>query len=412
MGGAFTAGASAKADKSDAYAEGIRFDNSFEDAQIIVETEVLGGADIAPQDIWSQSLRYNSTWAVIDRTDPISVWDLIKHDKGLSDTAQRLASIFEEVWVRHVFRKAVEDSHPLFYAYLTDHPDITTSAMLDAAVKKLSQPQIAKQQLKAEPEFNIVVVAGKSGSAQHPKAIAESTRKGLKLIGGGATVDYGQGPGILLVGSYPDGKSWVAKAKDHVYANAGTVTAYAIYLDDPDDLWEVAMVVSDKSARSNRPEATAKLPEGFALTGGGALVEWDGHGILLTECCPQAVGGEFTAWRAKGKDTWRRMAVPQRRGCSGVRARNGAITTPSTISTYIDQGSLPTLEHGGTPSWGGHCGRGCRCDPRSRGRSAHPVGPSSDHQKWNAQAKDHGKRDGGLELTMRVITRTGRLTKA
>jgi hypothetical protein len=420
MGGAVTAAASVKGEQSGASAEGNRFEKSYEGADVLVETDILGGTGIgAPQDIWQQSLRYNSTWEVIDRDVPIPVWNLVKDDKSLNDDIKRLAAVLEEVWVRQVFRNAVEYSHPLLYNYLNEHTDIITGAKLDAAVKKLeAQPPSAKQ-LKAEPEFNVVVAMKTSGSAQHPRAIAGSTETGLKLIGGGAIVDYGQGPdglapgrgqGILLTGSYPQGNSWVASAKDHKHPNAGTVTAYAIYLSDPDDLWEVTMVVSPKTdARSNRPEATAKLPDGYALTGGGALLDWGGPGMLLTACCPQFVDGQYTAWTAKGKDHLESDSGTATAWVFGVRARNDGKTTPSAISTCNSQGSLPTLEQGATSSKEVIVGGGAAVTYSGAGGLLTRCGPSSDHKKWNAQAKDHDIYDGSLDLTMWVISRNGRL---
>jgi hypothetical protein len=130
-----------------------------------------------------------------------------------------------------------------------------------------------------------VVVQQTSISDGHPKVVAQSTMKGLKLIGGGASVDYGNGLRNMLTGSYPAGEGWAASSKEHLKSSHAKVTAYAIYLVDPDNIWDVKRVEVKSERRTNRPQATAVLPAGYCLTGGGALVHEYGHnGVMLTQC--------------------------------------------------------------------------------------------------------------------------------
>jgi hypothetical protein len=268
----------------------------------------------------------------------------------------------------------------------------------------------------------IVVVAGQpSEPAAWPRAIAGSNAEGLKLIGGGATVDYGNGAGSLLTGSYPEGNSWVASAKDHLISSPSKVTAYAIYLYDRYDLWDVKMVSAKTQTRSNRPTATAKLPAGYALTGGGALVDWGGLGIMLTACCPAEKNdkGVYTGWTAMGKDHLEGDSGNATAWVFGIRPRNGVEPTPSKVSHYKYTAedhtptaqSLPTLEvrapssevivsGGAEVTWSG----------AGAGGMLTCSGLSPD-QKWKAQAKDHKVPDGSLDLTMWVITRNGGLVR-
>jgi hypothetical protein len=398
MGGAAEAAASVKGQQSVAAAQGDRFALDFDSAKVDVSTEVLGGAGLAPRDVWAQSLRYNSTWAVIDRDQPIGVWELVRLDGSLSSDIKNLAPVLEKVWVREVYRNAVQRSYPALYNYLQSNPAIDTCSSLDTAVKQQS----------LEPPLDIVVAMATSGSAEHPRAVAVSNDKGLKLIGGGAIVDYGQGPGNLLTGSYPEGKAWVASSKSHRHSSPATVTAYAIYLSDPNNLWDVKMVSATTQERSNRPEVTAQLPAGYALTGGGALVDWGGPGVMLTACCPQEIDGTYTGWAARAKAHMEQDSGNATAWVFGIRLKNGDEPTPSTVDQYAAQSMGPTLEHGAPPDEV-VVGGGAAVTWRGPGGLLTRSGLSPDFRKWTAQAKAHEEAD-TLDLTMWVISRKGRLT--
>lgn len=90
--------------QSDASAEGTRFGDSSTDADVTIQTDILGGAGGALENVsrhpWAQTLKHNSTWAVIDRANPLAVWELVPFDKNLTDDAKRLAPLLGEVWVR------------------------------------------------------------------------------------------------------------------------------------------------------------------------------------------------------------------------------------------------------------------------------------------------------------------------
>jgi MAC/Perforin domain-containing protein len=402
LGGAATAAASVKGQKSVASAEGKRLALDFENAKVEVETEVLGGArEPAPRDVWAQSLRYNSTWAVIDRDQPIGVWELVRDGK-VSSGLKALAPLLEKIWVREIFPDAVRESSSALYNYLKSNETITNCELLNRAVKEQ----------RLEPPVEIWLAIRTSGRAEHPKVIAGLNEKGLKLIGGGATVDYGGGPGNLLTGSYPDGQSWAASAKSHFLSCLATVTAYAIYLYDPYDLWDVERVREETKARSNRPVATAKLPPGYVLTGGGALVDWGGYGMMLTACCPHMEeNGTYTGWTAKAKDHKEGDGGNATAWAFGIRPKNGVKPTPPAVDQLIAPGSqLPTLELGAKPD-AVILGGGAEVKWRGAGGMLTRCGLSPDNQKWRAQAKDHEIADGSLDLKIWVISRPGRLTK-
>ena len=59
--------------------------------------------------------------------------------------------------------------------------------------------------------------------AAHP-TIAMSITSGLPILGGGAVVDYGSGPGSLLTAMFPtSGTNWEARAKDHGLSSPATI---------------------------------------------------------------------------------------------------------------------------------------------------------------------------------------------
>jgi hypothetical protein len=202
----------------------------------------------------------------------------------------------------------------------------------------------------------------------------------------------------------------VATSKSHVLASPATITAYAIYLSDPNNLWDVKMVSATTEARSNRPEVTAKLPAGYALTGGGASVDWGGYGVMLTACCPQEIDGTYSGWTARGKDHLEGDSGNATAWVFGIRLKNGDEPTPSTVDQYPARANHPTLTHGAPPDEI-VVGGGAAVTWRGPGGLLTASGLSTDFQQWTAQAKDHKEGD-TLDLTMWVISRKGRLTNA
>jgi hypothetical protein len=124
------------------------------------------------------------------------------------------------------------------------------------------------------------------------------------LVGGGARTNW-TGNGNLLTATYPGPlgpilkNQWVAAGKDHWYPDPTTITAFAIGLADPEDHWEVT-VVAETSPSMTAPVARATLPPGYALTGGGCLLNWaqGSPGHLLTASFPSSL----TTWECRGKD--------------------------------------------------------------------------------------------------------------
>jgi hypothetical protein len=425
MGGAFSAAAGVKGQKSVADAKGDRFGLKFDDATVSVATKVIGGAGLAPRDIWAQSLDYNSTWAVIDRDQPRGVWELVASDTTLSNDIKKMSPVLEKVWVRNIFFDAVKKTDPILYGYLKKDPTLSTCKKLTQAIEELDREA---KQLVREPELNVVVVTATSDTAEHPAVSTRPPRQGLKLIGGGAIVDMPLGqPGNLLFASYPERDSWVAAAKAHKWSCLATVKAYGIYLDDPDDLWDVKVVSARTDAQSNTPEVTAILPPGYALTGGGAKITWN-QGLLLKESRPTKIQGEYRGWTAKGTEHLDPDVGTAEAFVIGIRPKNGAQIPPTTVYSIdnkerdkVKSGVYwPSLEQGTQLSEevivGGGAATGYDPPPPSLLTGS---GLTPDSQKWFAAARTHVPPENPpiaerqyVELTIWVICRKGRLVPA
>ncbi len=129
------------------------------------------------------------------------------------------------------------------------------------------------------------------------------------VIGGGA--EGQKSPGILLTASYPnaDLSAWVVSSKDHIIPSLTKLRGWAIGLKiaglSRQQLRD-AMVVSEAvSASAAAPGASATLPAGYALIGGGVRVAWaPGAGNLALASYPSG----FTSWNVQSAEL--RLASP------------------------------------------------------------------------------------------------------
>jgi hypothetical protein len=122
------------------------------------------------------------------------------------------------------------------------------------------------------------------------------------IIGGGA-IAPNLGKGALLTASYPstDLSSWILASKDHLVPQPHILTGYAIALRirglTREQLRANVMIREVESAVTSHPSATANLPSGYSILGGGFKVNWRGQGNLATASFPRG-----NSWVVKSKD--------------------------------------------------------------------------------------------------------------
>jgi hypothetical protein len=143
-----------------------------------------------------------------------------------------------------------------------------------------------------------------SDVAAHPAVLSPILPPPFAVTGGGAKVTY-NGAGNILIASYPnDGNpknTWVAASKDHDVSDPATVTSYVIGMlpqTESGAKFDIVQVIASSPAPAAAAEATAVLPEGYSVIGGGALaLGTTNAGSLLTDSYPTPNG-----WTARSHD--------------------------------------------------------------------------------------------------------------
>jgi len=173
-----------------------------------------------------------------------------------------------------------------------------------AKSKDHHQPSLARLEAWAvalfdpNDEWDVRVVSERSSPTSHP-TVSATLPEGYTITGGGAEAHW-TGDGSLLTASYPQSsRSWQARSKDHIKPDPAALTVYVIGIrprngaPSPESVFFKA-----QSGRQSHPSATASVQSGYVLVGGGAEVNWQGAGNLLTASYPDGQGG----WIAASKD--------------------------------------------------------------------------------------------------------------
>jgi hypothetical protein len=230
--------------------------------------------------------------------------------------------------------------------------------------------------------------------APHP-AITMNITTGLPILGGGAAVDYGNGPGSLLTAMFPASSvDWEARSKDHGLSSPATIGVACFAASIPPS--EYVIVNATTPSPVNHPDATAMLPPGFVLVGGGARANWErteGPGSLLWASRP-AVG---QGWYAAAKD----HVYPSP---STVTAFAIGVTRSFLASRGLTVVRFHGDSHPVVPHPGADCGAedgpaliGGGAETHWRGAGslltasvpANPSGPPAGPYLWTARGKDH-----------------------
>jgi hypothetical protein len=146
----------------------------------------------------------------------------------------------------------------------------------------------------------IQIHAQATGVLAHPHLAMNVPDPAFRILGGGAEVEQTGGAGNLLTEMLPfSATEWECRAKDHQVSDPANMTVFCVAAAVPPG--EHRIVSSTSAAPANHPQATATLPPGFVLVGGGAKANWQqtgGPGSLLYASRP----GSGQSWFAAAKD--------------------------------------------------------------------------------------------------------------
>lgn len=153
-----------------------------------------------------------------------------------------------------------------------------------------------------------VVACSDDVNRHHNIGIFCSLDSDFVVTGGGASANFGFGPGALLIESRPFDSNlgaWVGSSKDHLVSSPHTLTVYAVGIRlagvsraDLRGQMQLKQVVAPFF--QNQPNLSAKVDPEFMLVGGGvSLLNPGGNNVLLTGSFPSPDG---TAWTGTGKD--------------------------------------------------------------------------------------------------------------
>lgn len=178
-------------------------------------------------------------------------------------------------------------------------------------------------------EFKII--EERSSSSMLP-SLTITAPENYKILGGGAEIIF-NGGGVLLTSAYPgsngyadySAKTFTFQGKAHSVPDLGYIVGRVIIARKRDGselgLEDIRVVVGPESPASNIPVASATLPDGFTLTGGGAhVIGSPTKLILLTESIPSGNG-----WRAAGKAHF--ISDPGRLSAFAIGVRNSLLSS-------------------------------------------------------------------------------------
>lgn len=138
---------------------------------------------------------------------------------------------------------------------------------------------------------HVQVYANTSSTSSYPDT-SVGVAQGFKMVGGGFKV-FWSGHGNIATASYPEGFKWRARSKDHVNASPAYIRAYAIGIREFIPISGInrqilTTVESVRSTYAQHPSSTANVDYGYALSGCGARVNWEGIGNLLWRLVPSS----------------------------------------------------------------------------------------------------------------------------
>jgi hypothetical protein len=172
------------------------------------------------------------------------------------------------------------------------NPHILTTYVIGLKVKGMSRDELLRY---------VGTDHGDSGTAPHPEKSVGLPSNDYVMVGGGFKVDYG-GSGNMATASFPSAPTtWKARSKDHLEADPANLTTYVIGIKRFLPVGEVlGYVTHSEGAQTPHPRATATVPNGYVLTGGGGDIDYNGSGNMLWSLQPTTDRNQY--FTAAGKD--------------------------------------------------------------------------------------------------------------
>lgn len=215
---------------------------------------------------------------------------------------------------------------------------------------------------------------------------------GYKIISGGARINWTD-PGLLLTASYPlDSQTWVAVGKAHQFSSKAAIEIWVLAVPEAD--WDVTIETNQSSTTAQYPDAVAKVPSGYILTGGGAQALWDRNGVggsLLTASYPF----DSESWYAKSKEHFVGEKVKIISYAIGIKAKDKSTfdrkvfaKTVSNQATFLSDNVLS--ESVGVDSGYTLVGGGAFVDYQHPGQLL-TASYSDNGSTWHAKCKAHGQ---------------------
>ena len=149
-----------------------------------------------------------------------------------------------------------------------------------------------------QDRWDVEIFSKTSAEADHPIS-SVTVPKAYRMTGGGARVHWA-GYGSLLTASFPRDKyTWEARGKDHIESSPATITSYAIGIRPSNNSkLPESKIFSNTGTESSKPANQNAVDSGHLMTGGGAIVNWQGYGNILTGSFPATP----SMWKAAATD--------------------------------------------------------------------------------------------------------------
>jgi hypothetical protein len=251
---------------------------------------------------------------------------------------------------------------------------------------------------KAAKEFAPEILSVTSDVRNHPEARVV-VPEGYKLLCGGA-LDNWNGAGNMLTASFPESdNTWCARGKDFEHADPASITAFALAVYDPDDIWEVRIFESRPSPAASWPEQEVTAESGYVMVGGGAKVDFTGHGSLLFASHP--VGESKTTWHAQSKDHLRPAPAKITAYAVGLKCKAEGVKLHSAVAVARSNKSGSPKAAAAPPAGYKMVGGGAAITFDGAGVLLTGSYPTEDN-RWEGRGKAHLEPDSGT-ITVHCI---------